>query len=50
MLCVHELHSKVVRLDQIDVIHDLVKEILAFGFTLQGRDTKRTRNLDCKTF
>lgn len=46
VLCVHELHSKVVRLHQINVIHDLIEEVLAFGFTLQGRDTKRTKNLD----
>lgn len=49
VLCVHELHSKVVRLHQINVIHDLIKEILALGFTLQRRNTKKTRNLDCKT-
>lgn len=41
MLCVHELHSKVVRLNQINVIHDLIEEVLAFGFTLQGEGTQR---------
>lgn len=46
VLCVHELHSKVVRLHQINVIHDLIEEVLAFGFTLQGRDTQRTKILD----
>lgn len=41
VLRVHELHSKVVRLHQINVIHDLIEEVLTFGFTLQRRDKKK---------
>lgn len=46
VLCVHELHSKVVGLHQINMVHDLIEEILAFGFTLQQRERNRTGNVD----
>lgn len=40
LIGVHELQSEIIRLDQIDVIHDLIKKVLAFGFALRGKKKK----------
>lgn len=37
LLRVHELQAEIVRLHQVNVIHNLVKEVLTFAFTLERK-------------
>lgn len=40
LIGVHELQPEIIGLDQIDVVHDLIKKVLAFGFALRENKYK----------